>query len=116
MRFRPAGSGGTRCKFPRPVSGDTTWAMLRTAVSLSTTTIWMPGRSVASRSAHGVVARGFQPMAAAGMQQLRDRGRFDGPEGRYEPLRTTKRYNGDVRREQHHLPGAAGAVAAGGSI
>ena len=35
------------------------------------------------------------------------------------PLRAvenTKRYSGDGRREQYHLSGAAGAVAAGGSI
>src|ERR1700689_4979008 len=50
------------------------------------------------------VARGFQPMSAADMQALRDRVRIYAADGRYELFKTTKKYDGDVGREQHHYP------------
>jgi aryl-alcohol dehydrogenase-like predicted oxidoreductase len=53
------------------------------------------------------VARGFQALAPEQMQQLRDRCRFHGSDGRYELFKTTKKYDGDVGREQHGYPKAS---------
>jgi aryl-alcohol dehydrogenase-like predicted oxidoreductase len=53
------------------------------------------------------VVRGFQPMSAAKMQQLRDRVRPDASDGRWELFKTTKKYDGDLGREQHGFPTAA---------
>jgi hypothetical protein len=50
------------------------------------------------------VARGFQPMAQAEMQALRERVRIYASDGRYELVKTTKKYDGDVGREQHPAP------------
>jgi uncharacterized protein len=50
------------------------------------------------------VARRFQPMSAGDMQTLRDRVRVYAVDGRYELFKTTKKYDGDVGREQHHYP------------
>ena len=52
------------------------------------------------------MARGFQPMSAAEMQKLRERARPDASDGRYELFKTTKKYDGDVGREQHGFPSA----------
>ena len=53
------------------------------------------------------VAGGFTPMAAAEMQALRDRCRPLAADGRYELFKTTKKYDGDLGRQQHHFPVAA---------
>jgi len=53
------------------------------------------------------IARGFQPLSAAAMQQLRDRCRAGAADGRYELFKTTKQYDGDVGRQQHDFPTAA---------
>jgi len=50
------------------------------------------------------IAHGFQPMTAPEMQELRDRSRFDASDGRFELFKTTKKYDGDVGRQQHHFP------------
>ncbi|MBV9746829.1 MAG: aldo/keto reductase [Acidobacteriia bacterium] len=50
------------------------------------------------------IARNFQPMTAAEMQALRDRCRFAASDGRYELFKVTKKYDGDVGREQHGFP------------
>ncbi len=52
------------------------------------------------------VARGFKPLTAAEMQHLRERCRFDASDGRWELFKTTKKYDGDVGREQHGFPSA----------
>jgi aryl-alcohol dehydrogenase-like predicted oxidoreductase len=52
------------------------------------------------------IARGFQPMNGAELQQLRDRCRFYASDGRFELFKTTKKYDGDLGREQHGFPGA----------
>src|ERR1700685_1424904 len=49
-------------------------------------------------------ARGFQPMTPADMQALRDRVRIYAADGRYELFKTSKKYDGDVGREQHNYP------------
>ncbi len=53
------------------------------------------------------VARGFQPLSAAAMKALRDRCRADAADGRFELFKTTKKYDGDVGRQQHEFPTAA---------
>jgi uncharacterized protein len=53
------------------------------------------------------VARGFTPMTAAEMTALRERCRALAADGRYELFKTTKMYDGDLGREQHHFPPAA---------
>jgi aryl-alcohol dehydrogenase-like predicted oxidoreductase len=53
------------------------------------------------------IARGFKPISPAEMQQLRDRCRFDASDGRWELFKTTKKYDGDLGRQQHGFPSAA---------
>ena len=53
------------------------------------------------------VARGFQPLSAAEMQTIRDASRFDASDGHLELFKTTKKYDGDLGREQHGFPPAA---------
>jgi predicted aldo/keto reductase-like oxidoreductase len=50
------------------------------------------------------IARGFQPMSASEMQELRHRCRMDASDGRYELFKTTKKYDGAVGRTQHGFP------------
>ena len=52
------------------------------------------------------IVAGFQPLSAAEMQSLRDRCRPDAADGRWELFKTTKKYDGDVGREQHGFPSA----------
>jgi hypothetical protein len=52
------------------------------------------------------VARGFKPMSEAARQQLRDRRRQYASDGRFELFKTTKKYDGDLGREQHGFPSA----------
>ncbi len=52
------------------------------------------------------VARNFQPLPPAEMQRLRDQVRGDAADGRYELFKTTKKYDGNVGREQHGYPTA----------
>jgi hypothetical protein len=40
------------------------------------------------------------------MQHLRDRTKFEASDGRHELFKTTKKYDGDVGREQHGYPSA----------
>lgn len=53
------------------------------------------------------VACGFQPLTAQEMQRVRDRARSCASDGRYELFKTTKKYDGDVGREQHGFPPAS---------
>jgi aryl-alcohol dehydrogenase-like predicted oxidoreductase len=53
------------------------------------------------------VAGGFTPMGAAEMQALSERCRPLAADGRYELFKTTKKYDGDIGRQQHHFPLAA---------
>ncbi len=52
------------------------------------------------------VARNFQPLSSGQMAQLRDRAAFFAADGRYELFKTTKKYDGDVGRQQHNFPTA----------
>jgi aryl-alcohol dehydrogenase-like predicted oxidoreductase len=50
------------------------------------------------------VARGFQPMPEQEMQALREQCKFFASDGRYELYKVTKKYDGEVGREQHGFP------------
>src|ERR1700735_247409 len=50
------------------------------------------------------IAKGFQPMKPEEMQALRDRVKGFAADGRFELFKTTKKYDGDVGRQQHHYP------------
>jgi aryl-alcohol dehydrogenase-like predicted oxidoreductase len=52
------------------------------------------------------IASNFQPLSASDMQRLRDQCRGDASDGRWELFKTTKKYDGDVGREQHGFPSA----------
>lgn len=82
----------------------TTQEGLKYAMSLPVATTISGMDSVAVLEQNLEVARGFQPMAAADMQALRDRVRIYAADGRYELFKTTTKYDGDVGREQHHYP------------
>jgi uncharacterized protein len=53
------------------------------------------------------IAGGFTPMTAGEMAALRERCRLLAADGRYELFKTTKMYDGDLGRAQHHFPLAA---------
>jgi aryl-alcohol dehydrogenase-like predicted oxidoreductase len=53
------------------------------------------------------IAGAFTPMTSAEMQALRERCRALAADGRYELFKTTKKYDGDPGRQQHHFPLAA---------
>jgi len=53
------------------------------------------------------VARGFQPLTVSGLTDLQDHARMYAADGRYELFKSTKKYDGDLGREQHHFPTAA---------
>jgi len=52
------------------------------------------------------IVRGFRELDSKEMYALRERCRSDASEGRFEQFKTTKKYYGDVGREQHGYPGA----------
>ena len=53
------------------------------------------------------IARGFKPLGSEAMDQLRQHCKFNASDGRYELFKTTKKYDGDVGRQQHGFPSAA---------
>ncbi len=52
------------------------------------------------------IARGFQPLTSAAMQELRGRCKTYAADGRLEFFKTTVKYDGNVGREQHRMPSA----------
>jgi len=52
------------------------------------------------------VARGFTPLTGEERAQLRDRAAIFAADGRYELFKTTKKYDGDLGRQQHNFPTA----------
>jgi aryl-alcohol dehydrogenase-like predicted oxidoreductase len=52
------------------------------------------------------IVRGFRQLDSKEMYALRERCRSDASEGRFEQFKTTKKYDGDVGREQHGYPSA----------
>jgi aryl-alcohol dehydrogenase-like predicted oxidoreductase len=79
---------------------------LRYAMSLPVAVTISGMESINVLKQNVTVAQGFQPMTAAEMQVLRDQVRFWASDGRYELFKSTKKYDGNVGREQHHYPTA----------
>ncbi|HKN26254.1 MAG TPA: aldo/keto reductase [Candidatus Acidoferrum sp.] len=79
---------------------------LRYAMSLPVATTVSGMDSLAVLEQNLRVARGFQAMSAGEMQALRERVRVYAADGRFELFKTTKKYDGDLGREQHHYPPA----------
>lgn len=52
------------------------------------------------------IARGFQPLSANQMAAIRNQAKVFAADGRYELFKTTKKYDGNVGRQQHHFPSA----------
>jgi uncharacterized protein len=79
---------------------------LRYAMSLPVATTICGIDSLAVLQQNLSVARGFQPMPAAEMQALRHRCAPFAADGHLELYKSTKRYDGEVGREQHGYPPA----------
>ena len=77
---------------------------LRYAMSLPVATTISGMNSLAVLRQNLAIARGFSPLSASEMQKLRDRCRPDASDGHLELFKTTKKYDGDVGREQHGYP------------
>ncbi len=52
------------------------------------------------------IARGFQPLSSSEMDSIRNQAKTYAADGRFELFKTTKKYDGDVGRRQHHFPSA----------
>jgi aryl-alcohol dehydrogenase-like predicted oxidoreductase len=79
---------------------------LRYAMSLPVATTISGMESIDVLHQNLEVARNFQPMTAAEMAALRQQVQFWASDGRYELFKTTKKYDGDVGRQQHQYPTA----------
>lgn len=77
---------------------------LRYAMSLPVATTISGMESIDVLHQNLEVARNFQPMTAAEMAALRQQVQFWASDGRYELFKTTKKYDGDVGRQQHQYP------------
>jgi hypothetical protein len=87
--------------------GSTAAEALRYAMSLpvAVTISGMESMDVLKQNLE--VACGFQAMSSAEMQKLRDRSRALAADGRLELFKTSKKYDGDLGRQQHMFPLAA---------
>jgi uncharacterized protein len=79
---------------------------LRYAMSLPVVTTISGMNSIDVLHQNLAIAGGFHPYSKDEMQKLRDRCHADAADGRYELFKTTKKYDGDVGREQHGYPSA----------
>jgi len=52
------------------------------------------------------IARGFQPLSNSEMDSIRNQAKPYAADGRFELFKTTKKYDGNVGRQQHHFPPA----------
>src|SRR5512133_874802 len=77
---------------------------LRYAMSLPVATTISGMDSLEVLHQNLAIARGFKPMTAQEMQALRDRCRSFAADGHLELYKSTKKYDGDVGREQHGYP------------
>jgi uncharacterized protein len=77
---------------------------LRYAMSLPVATTISGMDSLGVLEQNLAIAKGLQTMNPEEMQALRERVRVFAADGRYELFKTTKKYDGEVGREQHHYP------------
>jgi aryl-alcohol dehydrogenase-like predicted oxidoreductase len=52
------------------------------------------------------IARGFQQLSSREMDSIRNQAKGYAADGRFELFKTTKKYDGNVGRQQHHFPSA----------
>src|ERR1700756_4138861 len=79
---------------------------LRYAMSLPVATTVSGMDSLEVLRQNLAIVRGFKPMAPEEMQALRERCRSSSGDGHLELFKTTKKYDGEVGREQHGYPSA----------
>ncbi len=77
---------------------------LRYAMSLPVATTISGINSLEVLHQNLAIAQSFQPLSEAEMKTLRKRCQPEAADGRYELFKTTKKYDGDVGREQHGFP------------
>ena len=77
---------------------------LRYAMSLPVATTISGMDSIGVLEQNLGIAKGFQPMKPEEMQALRERVKVFAADGHLELFKTTKKYDGDVGRRQHHYP------------
>jgi aryl-alcohol dehydrogenase-like predicted oxidoreductase len=77
---------------------------LRYAMSLPVATIISGIDSLEVLQQNLEVALNFKPMGHEEMEALRKRCRYYAGDGRFELFKTTKKYDGNIGREQHGLP------------
>ena len=80
---------------------------LRYAMSLPVATIISGMDSIDVLEQNLKIVAGFQPYSAEEMDALRKRSQELAADGRMELFKTTKMYDGDEGRQQHHFPSAA---------
>jgi aryl-alcohol dehydrogenase-like predicted oxidoreductase len=80
---------------------------LRYAMSLPVATVISGMESLSVLEQNLKVARGFQPFSGDQQASLRERVRPYASDGRYELFKSTKKYDGDLGREQHGFPPAS---------
>jgi hypothetical protein len=79
---------------------------LRYAMSLPVATTISGIESMNVLEQNLAIALQFQPLSPDEQKALRDRCRAYAADGRFELFKTTKKYDGDIGREQHHYPSA----------
>jgi len=102
LGMKSLGGSGEMVKY----GGITAEEGLRYAMSLPVATTISGMDSVEVLDQNLKVAAGFQPMSLAEMNALRERCRQLASDGRFELFKTTKIYDGDEGRQQHHFPTA----------
>lgn len=103
LGMKSLGGSGELVKY----GGVTPAEGLRYAMSLPVATTISGMDSVDVLKQNLKVARGFRPYSAEEMQTLRTRCRALGADGHFELYKTTKLYDGDEGRKQHHFPPAS---------
>jgi uncharacterized protein len=79
---------------------------LRYAMSLPVATTISGVDSLETLQQNMEIALNFKPMSPEEMEALRKRCKRYASDGRFELFKTTKKYDGDLGREQHGLPSA----------
>jgi aryl-alcohol dehydrogenase-like predicted oxidoreductase len=100
IAMKSLGGGGDMVK----AGAVTAEEALRYAMSLNVATVVSGIESSAILRQNLQVARNFQPMSAADMQQLRERVAGVAGDGRFELYKVSARHEGPVGRAQHGFP------------
>jgi uncharacterized protein len=103
LGMKSLGGSGELVKY----GGVTPAEGLRYAMSLPVATTISGMESLEVLKQNLEVARGFEPYSVEQMQTLRNRCRTLAGDGHFELYKTTKFYDGDEGRQQHHFPPAS---------